>query len=105
MAFTRNGSLAPAYTNNGLHHGPNPMGLNLSGALASQATDTAGHRLLASDSTNHRVPVFNLTTDNLIIDHAPDAVQGKADFTSRAAAAAQNRFNSPCRLEHHLAAP
>ena len=93
-------SLAPTYTKNGLHDGPNAAGFNLSGAFASQAIDAVGHRLFASDPTNHRVLVFNLTSANLLVDHVPDAVLGQADFTSGAAATAQNRLNSPRGLTY-----
>jgi RHS repeat-associated protein len=39
--------------------------------------------------------VFNLDSDNQLLDHSPDAVLGQTDFYSNTTAVAQNRFNAP----------
>ncbi len=95
LAGQMDASLAPVYTKNGPNDGANTQGLNLSGVYPDIAVDTGGHQLFASDPTNHRVLVFNLTADNLLVDHTPDAVLGQTDFTSRSSAVSQSKFNSP----------
>jgi RHS repeat-associated protein len=100
LAGQVDGSLSPVYTKSGLNDGPNAQGLNLSGAFADEVVDASGHRLFATDPTNHRVLVFNLNPDNQLVDHTPDAVLGQTDFTSYTSAVAQNRFNSPRGLAY-----
>lgn len=95
LAGQLDGSLAPIYAKNGPNDGPNLLGVNTSGAFAAQVIDLTSHRLFASDATNNRVLVFNLDTNNQLLDRTPDAVLGQTDFYSRTAAAAQNRFSSP----------
>jgi len=95
LAGQLGGGLAPLYTKNGADDAPNTQGLNLSGAFADYALDPVGHRLFASDPTNHRVLVFDLNAANELLDHVPDAVLGQTDFWSGSSAVAQNRFNSP----------
>ena len=54
--------------------------------------DTVNHRLFVGDSGNNRVLIFNLNSDNTLIDHIADYVLGQPNFTTRTAAATQSGF-------------
>ena len=95
--------LSPHYTKNGANDVPNAQGLNTSGAFADYTVDLVGHRLFASDPSNHRVLVFGLDESSELVDHLPDAVLGQTDFWSNSSAVAQNRLNSPRGLLYEAA--
>jgi DNA-binding beta-propeller fold protein YncE len=56
-----------------------PLGLN--NGSRQTVIDTVNHRLFVADLNNLRVLVFNLDSNNNLIDKTPDAVLGKANFT------------------------
>jgi hypothetical protein len=90
------GSDNPVYTtstaNNGAGVGfPNDKGFYVPIDII---LDKDHHRLFVSDSFNRRVLVFNLDTDNNLIDRVADYVLGQPDFTSTNSVTSQNSFSS-----------
>ena len=74
---------APKYTKGGQHNGPNSLGFGTAGSVA---IDTVRHRLFVADSTNSRVLVYDLNTDNQLVDYFADRVLGQSDFDSKVSA-------------------
>jgi fibronectin-binding autotransporter adhesin len=76
-----------AYSGSSAHNGNTSayaLGFNLTTGSASMALDAVDHRLFVTDTLNHRVLVFNLDTNNTLIDRTPDIVLGQTDFVSTA---------------------
>ncbi len=83
----------PIYTKSTIHNGPNKLGLST--GIIGLALDPTDHRLFVSDTGNNRVLVYNLDTNDLLLDLIPDKVLGQADFHSNAAASTQTGFETP----------
>jgi uncharacterized repeat protein (TIGR01451 family) len=68
------------YTKGGTNNGPNNVGFDGADGVA---VDEVDHRLFVTDSSNHRVLVYNLNvTTNVLDDYEADYVLGQADFYS-----------------------
>jgi DNA-binding beta-propeller fold protein YncE len=80
------------FTFGGANDAPNRKGLNQPTAVA---VDTSHHRLFISDSTNNRVLVFNLTSDDELVDDTADAVLGQSDFNTNTSATTQGAMAAP----------
>ncbi len=91
----------PIYTKSTVHNGPNKLGL--SAPIIGVAMDTTDHRLFVSDTSNHRVLVYNLDVGNALIDLVPDNVLGQANFYTNAAANSQTGLNAPNGLDYDVA--
>ncbi|MEK7067876.1 MAG: NHL repeat-containing protein, partial [Patescibacteria group bacterium] len=97
------GGLLPVYTTSGAD---NPgflggyAGLN---SLSGLLLDTVNHRLFVADSSNNRVLVFNLDTDNNLADRVADYVLGQPDFTSVTASTSQSGLAGPRGLAYNSA--
>jgi len=83
----------PIYTKSTVNNGPNRHGL--SAPLTGIALDQVNHRLFLSDTSNNRVLVYNLDSNNQLIDRLPDNVLGQLNFYSNTAANTQNGLNLP----------
>lgn len=57
--------------------------------------DHVNHRLFVTDSSNNRILVFNLNTDNSLTDRDADNVLGQTDFIGSSAANTQAGLNNP----------
>lgn len=85
----------PRYTKSGINNGPNKFGLY--GAYSTDI-DTVHHRAFLSDSSNNRVLVYNLNTDNSFTDRVPDYVIGQVDFDVATAAVTQSGLSALATL-------
>jgi len=65
--------------------------------------DGVDHRLFVSDSTNNRILVFTLNTDNTLPDHVPDFVLGQSDFNGNVTATSQAGLNIPAGMAYDSA--
>jgi DNA-binding beta-propeller fold protein YncE len=83
----------PIYTKTTAHNGPNPLGLST--PTIGMALDSVGNRLFLSDTTNNRILVYNLNTDDSLIDRIPDNVLGQTNFHLNAAGATQVGLETP----------
>ncbi|MFA6082692.1 MAG: NHL repeat-containing protein, partial [Patescibacteria group bacterium] len=72
---------AASYTKGGQNNGASKSAFY---GVEGSAIDTTNHRLFVSDSSNCRILVFNLDTDNTILDYKADKVLGQTDFASDA---------------------
>ncbi len=82
----------PVYTKNGSNDTPNRLGFN---AVQGMIIDQINHHFFVSDTSNNRVLVFNLNTNNTFPDRIPDYVLGQPDFISITAATTQAGMNAP----------
>ncbi len=89
----------PVYTKSAVNNGPNIFGLSPSTNLGL-ALDPTDHRLFVSDGNNNRVLVYNLDSNDLLIDRIPDKVLGQAFFYTNAAANTQAGMNFPTGLTY-----
>lgn len=64
--------------------------------------DSTNHRLFVADASNNRVLVFNLNSDNTLIDHFADGVFGQSRFTSSTAGTTQSTLNQPYGLAYDV---
>ena len=71
---------------------PNALGFN---SAMGVSIDTVNHRLFVSDGFNNRVLIFNLDSNNNIVDYTADYVLGQPDFTSNTSATTQNGLFAP----------
>ncbi len=83
----------PIFTKSIAHNGPSKLGL--SAGIIGLALDPTGHRLFVADTGNNRVLVYNLDSNDLLVDTIPDGVLGQADFHSNSAATTQAGMNVP----------
>lgn len=67
------------------------------------AVDTVNHRMFISDTSNHRVLVFNLDTSNNLSDRVADYVLGQANFYANSSAITASGMNSPQGLAYNSA--
>ncbi len=74
---------------------PNAIGLD---QPVDIAMDHTNHRLFVVDNGNHRVLVYNLTSDDLLMDRIPDYVLGQPNFNSRETTTTQSGLNHPTML-------
>ncbi len=88
----------PVYTTNGGNNAPNAQGFN--SAYGAIALDTDNHRLFVSDRGNSRILVFNLDTDNTLIDHTADFVLGQPDFKGSAGGTSVTSLNVPVGISY-----
>ena len=58
------------------------------------ALDSTRHRLFVVDGFNHRVLVYNLDSNNELIDYVADFVLGQTDFTGRSTGSSAANFSS-----------
>ncbi len=87
----------PVYTRGEPNNGLNDRGFYYP---YSVAIDTVGHRLFIADTENNRVLVYNLDTNNNLIDRIADNVLGQPDFTSWFPATTQSGLRYPCGLAY-----
>lgn len=71
---------------------PNALGLD---QPVDITIDHVNHRLFAVDNGNHRVLVYNLDLNDVLIDRIPDNVLGQADFSSSGTGTTASTFNHP----------
>ncbi|UPA22697.1 hypothetical protein K8942_00585 [Candidatus Peribacteria bacterium] len=88
----------PVYTKGAIHNGPNILGL--SNPYLGLALDSTDHRLFVSDNTNNRVLVYNLDTDDALLDRVPDAILGQSNFYTGTQVQSQAGLNSPMGLAY-----
>ncbi|MBK8870390.1 MAG: NHL repeat-containing protein [Elusimicrobia bacterium] len=62
------------------------------------AIDTTAHRLFVSDIGANRVIVYNLDSDNVLVDQIADNVLGQQNFYSVSSSISQSRLSSPMGL-------
>ena len=85
-------TLVPIYTKNGINDTLNNRGFN---TPYNTALDNSNHRLFMTDTLNNRILVYNLNTNNNLIDRFADNVLGQPDLYSNTAACTQNIMNNP----------
>jgi 6-phosphogluconolactonase (cycloisomerase 2 family) len=78
----------------------NALGLSNNNTFFGNVIDSVNHRLFVTDTTNNRVLVFNLDTNNNLVDKTPDNVLGQANFTTATANNTQSGMNSPSGLAY-----
>ncbi|MBL8024699.1 MAG: gliding motility-associated C-terminal domain-containing protein [Elusimicrobia bacterium] len=74
------GTGGPVYTTQNIFDGVAQNGFRWEYDIA---IDTSGHRLFVADYTSHRVLVYNLDTNNTIVDRTADYVLGQTNFTNQ----------------------
>ena len=62
--------------------------------------NTTDHILFIADTDNNRVFVFNLNSDNVLIDYVPDYVLGQPDFTNSDPGTTQSALDGPTGLAY-----
>ncbi len=87
----------PSFTTNGTNNGPNSISMSSPTGLA---IDTAKHRLFVADTSNNRILVYNLNTDNSLTDRIADSLLGQSDFRTVTANTSQKGFNGPQGLTY-----
>jgi DNA-binding beta-propeller fold protein YncE len=100
--YTTTQGYIPSYSNNG---GQNsfgsvyPLGLSIS-SKSDIALDAVNHRLFVVDTSNSRVLVFNLDTNNNLEDKIPDFVLGQAGFNTNTTGNTQSGMNGPVGIAY-----
>ncbi len=87
----------PVYTEGSPNGGANPVGLYYPGAVA---IDSINHRLFISDSSNNRILVFTLDTNDNTATTTPSYVLGQPDFTSASRATTQSGLFNPGGIDY-----
>ncbi len=87
----------PIYTKSSVNNVPSILGFN---APKHAVVDAVNHRFFQSDTTNNRVLVFNLNSNNQLDDLVADHVLGQADFHTKTAATTQVGMSSPQGLAY-----
>lgn len=90
-------SFTVAYDRTAANNIPHPYGFNTPSGIV---VDSKNKRLFVSDTNNHRVLVFNLASDNTLVDRVPDFVLGQANFTSNSPANSQVGMSAPTGLAY-----
>ena len=62
--------------------------------------DTTGHLLFIADPENNRVLVFDLDSDNVLLDDTPDHVLGQPDFITSDPGTTQSSLDNPNGLAY-----
>ncbi len=88
----------PIYTKSTVNNAPNIYGLAT--GVIGLTLDPTDHRLFVSDTSNNRVLIYNLDSNDLLIDRIPDHVLGQVDFHSNTAATTQAGLNVPNGLAY-----
>ncbi len=88
---------APIFTKGSQYNVPNKLGI---GDAYGIAVDSVGHRLFVSDTSNSRILVYGLNSDNTFTDRLPDNVLGQGVFYTKADAITQNGLHSPWGLTY-----
>ncbi len=70
---------------------------------ADAEVDTVNHRLFVADPAHNRVLVFNLNSNNNLIDHTADYVFGQSSFTGLSGATTSAGMSGPSRLAYDSA--
>ncbi len=89
--------LIPIYTTNRANNSPNRIGFY---TPLGQAIDYVHHRLFISDSGNNRVLVYDLTSNDLLIDYIPEYVLGQENFYSNDNYTDQDSLRYPMGLAY-----
>jgi DNA-binding beta-propeller fold protein YncE len=84
--------LTGSFTKSALNNGPNKYGLNTPQDIF---VDSVERRLFVAEQTNNRIIVYNLDSNNILIDDLPDFVIGQVDFNTRVATSTQSGMNGP----------
>ena len=82
----------PSYTKSGANNGPNQLGMDIPTEIF---LDSVNHRLFVSEISNHRVLVFNLNSNNRLVDKVAAYVLGQPDFNSKTPSNSQSGLNNP----------
>ncbi len=99
--YTTYQGFAPDYSTNTSNGGLTiPYNLGLSSSRANIEIDTVNHRLFDADTSNNRVLVFNLDSNNNLIDKTPDFVLGQPDFTTKLTTTTQSTIKDPWGLAY-----
>lgn len=83
----RDGSNLPSYTTNSANNGGSVGARGFSSEVRAIKIDTTNHRLFVADRNNNRVMVFNLDSNNELVDYDADNVIGQSSLTSADAVA------------------
>jgi len=79
----------------------NRFGMSFNSAdLAGVVVDTTHHRLFVSDYRCNRVLVFNLNTNNTLVDKIPDFILGQSSYNTSTSATTQSGLNNPAGLAY-----
>jgi len=89
-----------SYTKKEPNNGPSSYGLSQPGGMT---IDSVNHRLFVSEYLNNRVLVFNLDTNNALVDRVPDAVLGQSNFSSSGSALTQSGLSGPAEIAYDSA--
>lgn len=82
----------PVYTKSGANNGPNRLGVNSPRALG---IDTTNDYFFVADTSNHRVLVYSLASDNTFPDRIPEYVLGQPNFYTATSGASQTAIANP----------
>ncbi len=93
------GTPGPIYTKVTANDAPNRFGMS---APQGVTVDSVNHRLFVADSTNNRVLVYNLDSNDLPLDLIPDNVLGQANFYTNAVGSTQTTLSAPTGLAFDL---
>jgi hypothetical protein len=88
----------PIYTLGTANGGTNLLGL--SGPYDGVVVDNVHHRLFVGDMGNHRVLVYNLGANDLLLDRIPDYVIGQPNFYTGSATTTQASTQNPYGLAY-----
>ena len=85
----------PVYTRLSANGGPNNIGFSTPKGVG---LDSIHHRLFVADTVNNRILVYNLDSDNNLVDKVADNVLGQPDFNTNTAATTQGGMSTPLGL-------
>jgi len=85
----------PIYTKGTANNASYKLGLS---GPQGVAVDGTNHRLFVADTGNHRVLVYNMDTDNTLLDRIPDNILGQTNFYFNAVGTTQFSLSSPTGL-------
>ncbi len=91
------GGLMSISTKKGRNNGPNNVGFD---TTYDVELDDTNHRLFVADTSNNRVLVYNLDSNNELIDYEADYVLGQPDFNSNTINLTQSGMSSPRSLAY-----
>ena len=89
---------SPIFTKGTANNAAHKLGFNAPNT--GIALDPTDHRLFLSDSSNYRVLVYDLDTDNTLLDRVPDNVLGQTNFYTNSTARTQAKLNLPYGLAY-----
>ncbi|HRH23488.1 MAG TPA: hypothetical protein PK295_02580, partial [Candidatus Magasanikbacteria bacterium] len=91
------GNLTPTSTRRGRNNGPTNVGFDTNYDVE---LDDTNHRLFVADTSNNRVLIYNLDSNNELLDYEADYVLGQPHFGANAANTTQSGMNSPRSLAY-----